>query len=626
MSRDASGEPAGPTGSTEPRGPRNPVDPRARPRAIYVERLAARRARRALLDGRDRTIANLRGLTFVATAALAWMGLARGWVPGWSALVPAALFVALVILHGVVLAARARVDRAIALLELGIGRIDEKAPPGDGGAGLAPAGHPYARDLDLFGPGALFAFLSSARTRPGEERLAAWLLAPATVEEARGRQAAVAELKERVDLREELALYGDDVRADVDAAALASWGEGAAPSPMSGAASVALAALSAATVGATAWWWGFGGPPLPSVIGIALVALVHRLLRDRVRAATRAVDASEAALSIVGAVIARARREPVASPRLVALRRALDGAPEAIAELERLVRLLGWMRNQVFAPVGALLFWGPQLARRIAAWRWRHGGRIRLWLDALADLEALLSLSTYAFERPEETPPELLDGDAPVVRAEGLAHPLLPRATAVRNDVALGGDAPSLLVVSGSNMSGKSTLLRAVGINVVLALAGAPVRARNFRLSRVQLGASIRAEDSLADGVSRFYAEVRRLRQIADLAAAAPPPLLFLADELLAGTNSHDRRIGAAAVVGALVRRGALGLVTTHDLALAELAEQLGGANVHFEDLVTDDPSPEAALRFDYTLRPGPIDPRRTNALRLMRAVGLPTE
>ena len=601
-------------------------DPRARPRAIYAERLAARRARRAILDGRDRTIANLRGLTFLATAALAWMALGRGWVPGWTALVGAAAFVALVIVHASVLAARARVDRAIALIELGLGRIDEKAPPGDGGARLAPPGHPYARDLDLFGPGALFAFLSSARTRPGEERLAAWLLAPAPVEEVRARQAAVAELAERVDLREELALLGDDVRADVDAAALAAWGEAAAPAPLSGPLSVVLALLSAATLASIVWWWGFDGSPLPSAVGIALVALGHRLLRDRVREATRAVDKSEAALVIVGAVIARARRESVASPRLVALRHALDGAPEAIGELERLVRWLGWMRNQIFAPLGALLFWGPQVARRIAAWRGRQGGRIRVWLDALADLEALVSISAYAFERPEDRAPELVDGDAPLVRAEGLAHPLLPRATAVRNDLALGGEAPALLVVSGSNMSGKSTLLRSLGINVVLALAGAPVRARNFRLARVQLGASIRAEDSLADGVSRFYAEVRRLRQIADLAAAAPPPLCFLADELLAGTNSHDRRIGGAAVVGALVRRGAIGLVTTHDLALAELAAQLGGANVHFEDLVTDDPSPEAALRFDYTLRPGPIDPRRTNALRLMRAVGLPTE
>jgi hypothetical protein len=265
------------------------ADARARPRAIYAERLAARRTTRAVLDGRDRLIANLRGLAFVAAGLLAWMGLGRGWVPWWSTLVAAALFVTLVIVHAVVLAARARVDRAIAMYETAIGRIDEKAPAGDGGARLQPPGHPYARDLDLFGPGALFSFLSSARTRPGEERLAAWLLAPATIEEARARQAAALELSERVDLREDLALLGDDVRADVDAAALAEWGEAEARPPIGAAVAVALGALSLATLGAIVWWWGFDGPPAPTGVGIALVALVHRLVRDRVRAANRAV-------------------------------------------------------------------------------------------------------------------------------------------------------------------------------------------------------------------------------------------------------------------------------------------------------------------------------------------------
>jgi DNA mismatch repair ATPase MutS len=186
----------------------------------------------------------------------------------------------------------------------------------------------------------------------------------------------------------------------------------------------------------------------------------------------------------------------------------------------------------------------------------------------------------------------------------------------VRNDVQIGG-ALRLLVVSGSNMSGKSTMLRTIGVNAVLAQAGAPVRARRFRLSPLTIGASIRVSDSLQGGVSRFYAEILRLRQILDLAAGSVP-VLFLIDEFLHGTNSHDRRIGAAALARGLVERGAVGLITTHDLALAEVADELGerARNVHFEDHI------EAGhIGFDYVMRPGVV--RKSNAIELMRQVGL---
>jgi DNA mismatch repair ATPase MutS len=196
----------------------------------------------------------------------------------------------------------------------------------------------------------------------------------------------------------------------------------------------------------------------------------------------------------------------------------------------------------------------------------------------------------------------------------------LPAAVSVPNDVSLGGPgdpAPQVLVVSGSNMSGKSTLLRAVGVNVVLALAGAPVRAKRLRLSPLAIGATLRIEDSLQEGHSRFYTEILRIRSIVDL-ASGESPVLFLLDEILHGTNSYDRRIGAEAIVRALVGRGAIGLVTTHDLALTELTTALGSAaaNVHFEDRIEG-----GAMVFDYKMRPGVVE--RSNALALMRAVGL---
>ncbi|MGA2434212.1 MAG: DNA mismatch repair protein MutS, partial [Bryobacteraceae bacterium] len=204
----------------------------------------------------------------------------------------------------------------------------------------------------------------------------------------------------------------------------------------------------------------------------------------------------------------------------------------------------------------------------------------------------------------------------PLFEGVGIAHPLLPESRAVRNDVNLGGGL-RVMIVSGSNMSGKSTLLRTVGINIVLAMAGAPVRARSLRLSPLAAGASIRTLDSLQGGTSRFYAEIKRLHAVVEL-TAGPLPLLFLLDELLHGTNSHDRLIGGEAVVRTLVERGAVGLVTTHDLALSGMVESLGerAANVHFEDQLRD-----GHIAFDYHLRPGIV--QKSNALELMRSVGL---
>ena len=209
---------------------------------------------------------------------------------------------------------------------------------------------------------------------------------------------------------------------------------------------------------------------------------------------------------------------------------------------------------------------------------------------------------------------------APRFDGEALAHPLLPAGAGIANDVVLGSDGsgprPRLLLVSGSNMSGKSTLLRTVGANAVLALAGGPVCARRLTLSRLALGATLRIHDSLQQGRSRFYAEITRLREIVDL-CHGPVPVLFLIDEMLSGTNSHDRRIGAEAVLRALISRRAIGFATTHDLALAEIADALApAANVHFEDEIRD-----GKIAFDYRMRPGVV--RKSNALALMRAVGL---
>ena len=278
-------------------------------------------------------------------------------------------------------------------------------------------------------------------------------------------------------------------------------------------------------------------------------------------------------LDVFAALAARVGREPFAAERLQQLAGALgDGAGDpvrAARQLSRWVQMHEWQHNMIFAPIAAVLLWGLQCAAAVEAWRARHGQQVEGWLRSAGELEALASLATYHFGRPDDPFPELADGDTPVYAGEELAHPMLPRAAAVANDVSLGGE-PQLLVVSGSNMSGKTTLLRTVGVNAVLALAGGAVRARRLRLSPLAIGGTLRVQDSLLDGRSRFYAEITRLRRLVDM-ARGPTPLLVLLDELFHGTNSRDRLEGAHGVLRFFIGLRTMGLITTHDLALAGL-------------------------------------------------------
>jgi DNA mismatch repair ATPase MutS len=261
------------------------------------------------------------------------------------------------------------------------------------------------------------------------------------------------------------------------------------------------------------------------------------------------------------------------------------------------------------------LMYVVQVAYAAESWRRAHGNAVRSWLKAVGEAEALLSLSGYSYEHPDDPFPDFVEGP-PCFLAEQLGHPLIPTAKCVRNDVSVCGET-RVLLISGSNMSGKSTLMRAVGINTVLAMVGAPVRARRLQLTPLQIGASILINDSLQEGSSRFYAEITRLRQICDL-AEKHPPVLFLLDELLQGTNSKDRLIGAEGVVRALLASGAIGLISTHDLALTSLGERSDPRlhNVHLQDEIED-----GKMRFDFKLHDGVVT--KSNGVELMRLIGL---
>ena len=592
------------------------------PRAEYTRRLAERRAQAARAARLDRWISHARLAAVVAAAALAWLAWGRHLVSPWWFTVPAAGFFALVFVHGRVVASRRRAERSADFYDLGLARLDHRwAGRGEAGDRFLDHAHLYGADLDLFGRGSLFELLCTARTQAGEDTLAAWLLAPAAPGGVRARQDAVRELRARVDLREELALLGSDVRAGVHAGSLAAWGT-ASPVLRSRLIPVAAALLAVAGVVSLALWWAGVVSPVAVVVAIAADLAFALPLRSRVRHVIGSVGAATHELAVLSHVLSRLEREPFSSPRLIELRAMLasDGVPPSrrIATLQRLIDLLDARRNQIFMPFSCLLFWGTQFAHAIESWRAAAGPAVPRWLAVVGEFEALAALAGYAWEHPEDPFPEIVEETrGPRFDAEGLGHPLIPQGTCVPNDVRLGGGHPHALVVSGSNMSGKSTLLRTVGVNTVLALAGAPVRARRLTLTPLSVGATLRVQDSLQSGTSRFYAEITRLRAIVDLTQGSPP-LLFLLDEMLNGTNSQDRRAGAEAVLGWLIDRGAIGLVTTHDLALSEIADALAprAANVHFEDHLED-----GRMRFDYLCRPGIMT--RSNALALMRAVGL---
>ena len=597
---------------------------RAAVAAAYAERRASAQVAEGALDARHHRLANLRLATAGVAVAVGVLAFGLGRVSSvWLAL-PVIVFLALAVAHARLLAERTRVRRITSYLDDGLARVEGRWQ-GRGTTGLhhLPPDHPYADDLDLFGPGSVFDLLSTARTLAGEATLARWLLHPGTPDEARARQQAAAELSGLDALREDLAVLGPDVPHAAATEALCAWATAPArPAPVW--APVALGALSAATLVGMGLWIARGEPPpwiggalsLQAIVGFALRSHVVRVIHD--------VEPRARDLALTAALIARIEADTFAAPALVDIRRRLaaSGLPASaqIRRLTRLVELLTSRQNQIFGPISVLLFWATQLAWAVDRWRVRAGRAVPDWIAALGELEALAALGTYAAEHPEAVFPAFVDGP-PQVQARALTHPLLPPSAAIGNDLSIGGDAAHLVIVSGSNMSGKSTWLRAVGVNVVLAHAGAPVCAAEMTLTPLLPAGTLRVQDSLQSGRSRFFAEITKLRQIVEQARSAAhgaPATLFLIDELLAGTNSHDRRQGAEGVLRGLVALGAIGMATTHDLALTDLATALAprAINMHFADRFE-----QGGLEFDYHLREGVVG--TSNAIALMRSVGL---
>jgi hypothetical protein len=588
----------------------------------YPKRLAELEA--ALANARSGQSA---AVLVVAAAALLFMALgflavSRRTVPLWYP--PLSLPVAAVSIRKYLRnrAAALRFSRLAGWYRQGVARLQGSwAGNGVSGEEFSDANHVFERDLNLFGTGSLFELLCTTRTEMGRRRLASWLLAAPPLNETLARQEAIQELTARTSLREEVALLGKFQFEGANWETFEQWLESPA-APFRASArllalltSISLGILLLAGFDRALPWDGL----LPWMAALGGFHAVYGLVR---REQTRAAIES---LRLVGSEIGVFRRgldlmgrQTFRSPMLNGLVRRVGhgGAALCVRKLERLIRMLEQRNKEWFFLPSTVLLFATQVCMAVEHWRQKHRASLADWLDAWAEFEALNALAAYAYEHPENTYPQFTPGRA---RFEGdaLGHPLLPWNACVPNDVRL-NDATRFYIVSGSNMSGKSTLLRAIGVNAVLALAGAPVRARSLRLSHFAICASISVGDSLLNGKSKFLAEVERMRQTIEL-AQGDRPVLFLIDEIFSGTNSRDRRVVAESVVRALTGYGAVGALSTHDLALTGMVEgtELRGCNVHMGCRDAGGP-----LDFDYLLKPGVT--RESNALDIARMVGIP--
>jgi len=510
--------------------------------------------------------------------------------------------------------------------------------------------HPYAADLDITGHASLVRLLDVTSPGPGRLTLVSWLSgAVPPVSELRSRQEAVKEIAPAVEWRETLTAHAwtaaRSQRSDVErflawaeqepwllrrkafvwaarvlpffiapTAVLAFfsllWSRGVLPPPSDWAVSMAAIAKQ---------WWA-----LPFAAGVLLTVVTRREVTARLQSAMSHLSG----LASYAAMLGHVESSTFTTQRMVTLRSRLTnerGASRALTRLGAIVRLA----EARYSPMGHVVLqllglWDLHVVVALERWQAVSGAHARDWLAALGEAEALAAFATLAHDNPGWTTPEFVDGRARI-EARALGHPLLASGTRVSNDVAV-GPPDTFLLVTGSNMSGKSTLLRAIGTNVVLAQAGGPVCAESMQLSPVDVWTSIRIDDSLEAGVSLFMAELQRLKRIVD--AARDPgrtrPLLYLLDEILHGTNTAERRIAARRVLTYLLKAGAIGAVTTHDLTLADdPALDAAAQRVHFTERF-EQRDGATSMTFDYRLRPGLAT--SANALKLLAMIGLGDE
>lgn len=587
-----------------------------RTRAERFDRESARHLRRSDLLSHLRLALFLGGIFLVALAA-------DHTPTGAGALLCLVLvaFARLVLHHDAVETSAAKSAMLARLNAREADRLEGKRSDLDPGLEFADPDHPYSDDLDLFGHASLFAALSRATTLKGRTQLAGWLMRPAAdATEARARQVAVRELAPLLDWRQEFEARGRLHPGAADnPAPLLAWATEPPVLSARPAFSLAVRLLPPLTLTALlAAWTGTIPAAVPELLLLVQLAFIAAFER-RIASAHAGTARQSRFLRNAAGLIAAAEEPPFVSPLLVAIRERLASRGEpASAAIARLADLADWFdlrRTMIHLPINALFLYDANLLLRLERWKSVHGTRTAGWFDAISELEALASLAVPAHDHPDRIFPDLTGSPGEFVSRD-LGHPLLPDDRRVANDVCL--PTGRIAILTGSNMAGKSTLLRAIGVNAALAWAGAPVCASSLRIGRVEVRTSLHTRDSLERGVSSFLAELDRLATILD-AAREGRPILFLLDEILKGTNSRDRSAGGHALLRALRSADATGIAATHDLDLAGMAE---GRADRFVAWRLDGRVEGDQIAFDYRLRPGVSD--TPTALPLMASRGIP--
>jgi len=604
--------------------------------ARYEQQVAEHSARRDLEIARSIRISRLRLATVVPAVALFVFAGARTFSPAAliAGLVLLLIFLVLVVWHARVEQRVAWHDalRTVNLHALArVARAWDRLPPADDPPPQIE-NHPYAQDLDLFGRASLLQWLGPAATAAGARTLQQWVLAPAPAPDIADRQRAVTELSAALEWREYFAAHGR-LAAGVRRAELESflsWAESTGPFAASmtmrlraGVLAITasiwiLMTLQAAGVADAAYWL------IPVVIGMILSFATALHVHGEFN---RALVVDQA-FARYADLFAHAVQAPRDAPLLGSIRTRLApsgwDAPDC---LRRLNRILGFAQLRAGAaifhfPIQALTLWDFHVFFALDRWRRMFGSNVRGWMGAVGELDALSALAQVKADNPGWSLPEVVDArqdDLKQFVASNLGHPLIPDDRRVGNDVAVGPPG-TILLITGSNMSGKSTLLRAIGLNAVLAQAGGPVCAAALRMPVTDIETSIRVHDSLEQGLSYFMAALARLKGVLDHARNRDGgrAVLYLLDEILQGTNTGERAIAVRGVARHLLAAGAIGVMTTHDLGLAAEEPMNTAARLaHFTELVDE----HGGMTFDYRLRPGLATSR--NALRLMRLIGI---
>ncbi|MBY0478618.1 MAG: hypothetical protein K2Q24_13305 [Chitinophagaceae bacterium] len=512
-------------------------------------------------------------------------------------------------------------ERLIAINEQEILYLQHKYTHQKDGTEFYKDEHPYAGDLDIFGRASLYQYINRTYSQQGNQLLADWLSAPSSPQIIQARQHAAKELMQQTNWRQELQAHGSSSTITITTEKKMEewlkennqfidkkiWHLIRFIFPV-----IATGTLIGFMFDIITYQRFLQALLVFTLIAFAITRMIVPLYRK--------LNKITGQMEVLSNSIACIEQAEFKDPLLVELKHQFhSGSNKAslqILQLKNIFNRFDYRLNPVvFIPLNIFLLWDLQQVLQLEKWKQKNNQQINHWFDALAQLEALNSIATLAFNHPHWSFPQLKT-DEPLFIAEQLGHPLIDEQKNVLNDFSTTGK-EQINLITGSNMAGKSTFLRSIGVNMVLAGMGSPVCAKKLTVTPLKVMSSMRIKDNLEESTSTFYAELKKLKQIID-AVNNNEPVFILLDEILRGTNSNDRHTGSKALIKQLLHHKATGILATHDLELANLANEFpaGIHNYHFDVQVNAD-----ELFFDYQLKRGIC--QSMNASILMRKIGI---